>query len=136
MMQSITTEAKMENIERITVFMDREMEKINCPARQQIQIRIAIDEIVSNIVRYAYRQETGTVTVQFDYNESDRSILLTFSDKGFPFDPLQQAAPDITLPAEKRKIGGLGILLVRKTMDEVSYVRENGKNILRIKKKI
>ena len=132
----ITTEAKIENIEQITEFVDRKLEERECPVKQQIQIRTAIDEIVSNIARYAYTPDTGNVTVQFDYDESDRSVLLTFTDEGVPFDPLQQEDPDITLSAEERGIGGLGIYLVRKTMDDVSYVREDGKNILLIRKKI
>ena len=134
--KSITTEAKTENIEQITAFIDREMEKVNCPARQQTQVRMAVDEIVSNIARYAYTPDTGNVTVRFEYDEADGSLLLTFEDEGIPFDPLQREDPDTTLPAEKRKIGGLGIFLVRKTMDDVSYAREEGKNILRIRKKI
>ena len=134
--RTITTEAKIENIEQITEFVDRELEERGCPAKQQIRIRTAIDEIVSNIARYAYAPDTGNVTVQFNYDESDRSVLLTFTDEGVPFDPLQQEDPDTTLPAEEREIGGLGIFLVRKTMDEVGYVREDGKNILRIRKKI
>ena len=132
----ITTEAKTENIEQITAFVDRELEKRDCPARQLNQIRTAIDEIVSNIARYAYTPETGNVTVQFDYDEPERNVLLTFTDEGVPFDPFQRSDPDITLSAEERKIGGLGIFLVRKIMDDVRYIREDGKNILRIRKKI
>ena len=133
---AITTEAKTENIEQITAFVDRELEKRNCPLKQQIQIRTAIDEIVANIASYAYAPGTGSVTVRFDYDESDGSALLTFMDEGVPFDPLQRPDPDVTLSAEEREIGGLGIFLVRKTMDDVRYVREDGKNILRIRKKI
>ena len=133
---AITTEAKTENIEQITAFVDRELEKRNCPLKQQIQIRTAIDEIVTNIASYAYAPGTGSVTVRFDYDESDGSALLTFMDEGVPFDPLQRPDPDVTLSAEEREIGGLGIFLVRKTMDDVRYVREDGKNILRIRKKI
>ena len=135
-MKTITTEAKIENIEKITAFVDRKLEKVNCPARQQMQFRLAIDEIVSNVANYAYKPGTGNVTVQFDYDESAGDVLLTFTDEGVPFDPLQKAEPDVTLSAKEREIGGLGIFLVRKTMDEVSYAREDGKNILRIRKKI
>ncbi len=74
--------------------------------------------------------------MQFDYDEPERNVLLTFTDEGVPFDPLQRSDPDITLSAEERKIGGLGIFLVRKIMDDVRYIREDGKNILRIRKKI
>ena len=134
--KSITTEAKIENIEQITAFVDRELEKENCPARPAAQIRVAIDEIVSNVARYAYTPDTGSITVDFEYDEPGGDVLLTFTDEGAPFDPLQQADPDVTLPAEERRTGGLGIFLVRKMMDGVSYAREDGKNILRIRKKI
>ena len=135
-MKTITTEATIRNIETVTAFVDRELEALGCPLRPLMQIRVVIDEIVSNIARDAYAPGTGSVTVQFAFDEKDRTVSLTFVDEGIPFDPLQQEEPDISLPAAKRKIGGLGILLVRKTMDEVTYRREDGKNILCLRKRI
>ena len=133
---TITAEATAENIEAITEFVNRELEARECPYREQMQICVAIDEIVSNIARYAYTPDKGNVTVNFAYEEQDRTVVLTFTDEGIPYDPLQREDPDVSLPAEKRKIGGLGIYLVRKTMDRLSYRRENGKNILTVRKKI
>ena len=135
-MKMITMEARIENIEPITAFVEHELEAINCPPRPQMQIIVAIDELISNIANYAYAPGGGNVTVEFDYDEADRTIMITFTDEGVPYDPLQHEEPDISLPAEKREIGGLGIHLVRKTMDDMKYRYENGKNILTIFKRI
>ena len=135
-MKMITMEARIENIEPITAFVGHELEAINCPPQPQMQIIVAIDELISNIANYAYAPGGGTVTVEFDYDEADRTIMITFTDEGVPYDPLQHEEPDISLPAEKREIGGLGIHLVRKTMDDMKYRYENSKNILTIFKRI
>ena len=135
-MKTITMEARPESIEAITDFADRELEAVGCPLRPLMQIRVAIDELVSNIAHYAYSPGTGSVTVQFDFDPETRTVVLTFIDSGVPYDSLQNADPDVTLPVEKRRIGGLGIFLVRKTMDHMSYRRDGGRNILEIRKKI
>ena len=97
---------------------------------------MAVDEVMANVAMYAYAPGTGDVTVQFGFEEASRTASVTFIDGGVAFDPLAKEDPDVTLPAEQRKIGGLGIFLVKKTMDEVTYKREDGKNILCIRKKI
>ena len=103
--------------------------------KAQMQIDIAIDEIFSNIARYAYQQETGSVTVRMDTLDDPPRILLTFIDNGIPYNPLTKEMPDTTsLPARKRPIGGLGLFMVKKTMDSVTYSFENGQNILTILK--
>ena len=135
-MKTITKEAKTESIAEITDFVDGELLARDCPIRQLTQIRVAIDELVSNVVHYAYPSGTGLITVGFSFEEDTRTAVLTFEDDGIPYDPLKTAEPDISLPAEKRRIGGLGIFIVRRTMDDVSYVREDGRNILTIRKKI
>ena len=104
--------------------------------KQQMEIDIALDEILANISLYAYTHGTGTMEVNFDYEPEERTAVITFRDRGIPFDPLKRAAPDTTLSAAQRKIGGLGIFLVRKTMDSVEYRREDGYNVLTIRKKI
>ncbi len=135
-MKKITTAAKVESIEAVTNFVDRELEARDCPVKPLMQIRMAIDELVTNVASYAYVPGTGDITVCFDFDEQDRTVFLTFIDEGVPYDPLQAVEPDVTLPAAERKIGGLGIFLVRKTMDGMEYRREDGKNILTIRKKI
>lgn len=135
-METITKKAAIDQIPEITGFIDRELEACGCPARQQMQIDVAIDELLSNIALYAYPAGAGEVTVGFGFEAGSRTAVLMFSDSGIPYNPLEKPDPDISLPAEKRQIGGLGIFIVRKTMDEMNYSREDGKNILFIKKKI
>ena len=135
-LKTIVAEAITDSILPITEFADRELAARDCPVRQLMQIRVAIDEIISNIAYYAYPGKRGKVTVSFAFEEESRTAVLTFTDSGIPYDPLQYAEADVSLPASKRQIGGLGIFLVRKTMDSVSYRRENGMNILCIRKQI
>jgi len=104
--------------------------------KAQAQIDIAIDELFGNIAQYAYNPETGPATVRVEVQEDPMAVIITFIDHGVPYDPLKNEDPDITLSAEERKIGGLGIFMVKKTMDEISYQYKNGQNILTIKKKL
>ena len=129
-------EAVRENIPRITEFVDAALERMDCSVKAQMAIDIALDEILANICHYAYAPGTGTVEVCVDHDAENRTAEITFRDRGVPFDPLQKEDPDTTLTAEQRQIGGLGIFLVRKTMDAVEYRREDGCNVLTIRKKI
>ena len=129
-------EAVRENIPRITEFVDAALEQMNCSVKTQMAIDIALDEILANICHYAYAPGTGTVEVCVDHDAENRMAVVTFRDRGVPFDPLQKEDPDTTLTAEEREIGGLGIFLVRKTMDAVEYRHEDGFNVLTIRKKI
>ena len=99
-----------------------------------MQINIAIDEIFSNISYYAYQPNTGDVTVQLEISEEPAEVTITFIDQGIPYDPFSQEEPDTTLSADERKIGGLGIFMVKKSMDDLSYEYKDGKNILKMKK--
>jgi len=116
--------------------VDGELEQLNCSMKAQMQIDIAIDEIVANVSFYAYTPGTGNVEIGFDYEPESRTAVITFTDSGVPFNPLEKEEPDTGLTAEEREIGGLGIFLVRKTMDGMEYRREDGRNILTIRKKI
>ena len=133
--QEITVAAAVENLEAVTAFVDRCMEELGCSMRSQMQIDVAVDELFSNIAYYAYPPGSGTVTLRVEAAEPD-DVMLTFIDSGVPYDPLSRPDPDTTLSAEERKIGGLGIYMVKKSMDEISYAYEDGKNVLRIKKKL
>ena len=135
-MKELTTGAIIENIGAVTDFVDEQLEALGCGMKAETQINIAIDEIFSNIARYAYNPEVGSATVRIEVEEEPLSVILTFMDKGVPFDPLKNDAPDTGLSADERDIGGLGIFIVKKTMDEVSYEYKDGKNILKIKKQI
>ena len=135
-MKELTMLATLENIVPVTDFINAELEKLDCPLKAQMQIDVAVDELFGNIARYAYNPDTGPATVRVEVDPDPMSVLITFIDHGKPYDPLSNKAPDITAPVEDRPIGGLGIFLVRKTMDDVSYEYRNGQNILRIKKKM
>ena len=97
---------------------------------------MAIDEIFINIASYAYAPGTGDATVTMDYDAGSGMFSLTFSDSGIPYNPLLKEDPDVNLPAEERSIGGLGIFLVKKTMDDMRYEYRDGRNILTLMKKI
>ena len=135
-MKEMTIPATVENIEKVTAFVDGQLEQIDCPPKAQMQIDIAIDELFGNIAQYAYNPETSPATVRVEVTQSPISVVITFIDHGIPYDPLKTAEPDITLSAEERAIGGLGIFMVKKTMDEITYEYKNGQNILRIRKDI
>ena len=135
-MLEITVDAQIRNIPVVTSFVDEQLEQLGTAIKQQMAIDVAIDEIFTNIASYAYPGASGSATIRFDFDPEEKSAVITMIDSGIPFDPLQKPDPDVTLSAEERQIGGLGIFLVKKTMDQVLYRRENGKNILTIRKKI
>ena len=135
-MKTITGKASIDQIPVFTGFVDQELEACGCPIKQQMQIDVVLDELLSNIALYAYPAGPGEVTLSFEFDAGSRTAVLQFSDGGIPYNPTEMPDPDVSLPAEKREIGGLGIFIVRKTMDEMRYSRENGKNILTVKKAI
>lgn len=135
-MKELTIAATTENIETVTNFVNEQLEALDCPMRAQIQIDIAIDELFGNIAHYAYNPEVGSATVRVEVSQDPLAVIITFIDKGVPYDPLRNADPNVTLSAEERQIGGLGIYMVKKSMDEISYEYKNGQNILTIKKRI
>ena len=135
-MQELNLEASVANIPAVTDFVNAILEELDCPIKAQLQIDVAIDELFSNIAYYAYPDGAGEATVGFDFDPSTGFAAITFTDHGVPFDPLWSADPDTTLGPEERAVGGLGIFLVKKTMDEVSYRYADGANRLRILKRI
>lgn len=135
-MKELTIDATIGNIPEVTAFVDEQLEALDCPMKAQMQIDIAIDELMSNIARYAYNPDVGPATIRVEVTEDPMAVIITFIDNGIPYDPLSNEDPDITLSAEEREIGGLGIYMVRKTMDEVVYEYKDGQNILRIRKNI
>ena len=133
--QKITLPAVVDSIEKVTEFVNDRLQKSNIPQKIQTQIDVVIDELMSNVTKFAYRDgKTGDISVEMEVNEEE--IAMTFRDSGVPFNPLEQADPDVNAPLEQRKIGGLGLFLVRKTMDKLNYVYENGQNVLTVIKKL
>lgn len=135
-MKELNISATVENIAAVTAFVDEQLEELDCPMKTQLQVDVAIDELFGNIAHYAYNPEVGAATVRVEVTENPLSVVITFIDNGVPYDPLAKADPDVTLSAEEREIGGLGIYMVKKSMDDISYEYKNGQNILRIKKRI
>lgn len=133
-MDQLTVEAKTENLEEVLGFVDRHLEAMDCSPKVSVQIDVAVEELFVNIAHYAYSPGTGDATIDVEILKDPAAIAITFTDRGKPFDPLAKEDPDITLSAEERQIGGLGIYMVKKSMDEVAYEYKDGQNILRIKK--
>ena len=135
-MKELTIDATVENIEVVTDFVNEQLKLHGCSAKAQMQIDIAIDELFGNIAHYAYDPEVGPATVRVELKEDPLAVVITFIDGGVPYDPLKRADPNTSLSAEEREIGGLGIYMVKKTMDGISYEYRDGQNILTITKNI
>ena len=133
-MKELTVEAAIENIPLVTDFVNEQLEELGCSVKAQMQIDIAVDELFSNIAHYAYDHESGNATVRVETTKEPLAVVITFIDKGVPYDPLKRDDPDISLSAEEREIGGLGIYMVKKSMDGLSYEYKDGQNILTITK--
>ena len=133
-MEKIILDAAVENIETATRFVEGELQKYN--SLNIGQIAVAIDELFGNIAKYAYKDGAGKVEVQVEVTGETPVAAVTFIDSGIPYNPLKKADPDITLSAKERSIGGLGIYIVKKTMDEIWYDYRDGKNVVTIRKKL
>ncbi len=133
--EEITVEALAENTRGVLAMINRHLEASGCPARTQRQIGIAAEEVFVNIASYAYAPGSGPVTVKVKTEREPRSVEITLIDSGVPYDPLKKTDPDLSLPPEGRPIGGMGIFMIKKSMDEVTYERRDGQNILRILKR-
>ena len=126
-----------DQLEPVQGFIEEELEPYGCSPKTQFQLAVAVEEIFVNIAHYAYSSEqTGTATVRCCVGGDPLQVTIQFLDSGTPFNPLAKEDADITLSAEERGIGGLGILMVKKSMDAVDYAYEDGKNVLTIKKSI
>lgn len=131
-MARLETEAKTENLDKINDFTADIL--IGKPMKLLMQIDLAVEEIFVNIANYAYEDKIGKVWVECTLENDILTII--FEDEGKPFDPLKKDDPDVTASAEEREIGGLGIFLTKKLMDDVNYEYKNGRNVLTLVKKI
>jgi anti-sigma regulatory factor (Ser/Thr protein kinase) len=130
-MKELSIDAIIENLDAVLEFVADELETV--PMKLQTQIAIAVEEIFVNIAHYAYTPEIGDVLIRIAV---DDDVVIEFEDKGKPYNPLKKSDPDVALGAEEREVGGLGIFMVKKIMDAVEYKREDGKNLLTIRKSI
>ena len=129
--KELVVEAKLENLEKTIDFINAKLKTLEYPPDLQNEIDIAIEEIFMNIANYAYEPQTGEVAVSIS---TEDKTLIRFEDSGKPFNPLEQPAPDFEKPITARDIGGLGVFMVKKIMDEIEYTRQNNKNILTVTK--
>lgn len=135
-MKELIVEADRMNLPQVQMFIDEQLEEAGCPMLTQTTIDIAVEELFVNIANYAYGDGNGKAVVQVSVHEEPLSVEITFIDNGVQYDPLAKADPDTTLPAMQRQIGGLGIFMVKKSMDDICYEYKDGKNILAIKKNL
>ena len=135
-MADLTVDALVSNLDQVLAFVDSQLETMDCSMKTQMQIDVAVEEIYVNIANYAYAPATGKAWISVRPDPDTASVTIEFRDSGTPFNPLDKADPDVTLSAEERKIGGLGLYMVKKSMDHMDYCRRDGQNILTITKKL
>ena len=127
-----TFKANKDSLPEVTEFVEDVLESLDCPMRETMQISVAVEEIFVNIASYAYPDTAGDADVTIE--STDNNIIISFEDSGVPFNPLDKEDPDVAAKAEGDSIGGLGIYMVKKTMDNVEYRYENHHNLLVISK--
>ena len=135
-MKELVIDAKTENLDRVLEFVDKELETSGCSMRSKMQMDIAVEEIFVNIANYAYTPKTGRAVIRVDADDDPGRVTVIFKDTGIPYDPLAKEDPDITLSSEERQIGGLGIYMAKKSVDDIRYEYKNGENILSIRKNL
>lgn len=133
-MKELSLLAKTENLDQVLDFVNTQLEEQDCSMRAQLELDIAVEELFVNIAHYAYRPAEGPVTIQVAFHEDMVSVI--FIDGGIPYNPWERQDPDVTLSAEEREIGGLGIYMVKQSMNHVDYTYADGKNILTIQKQL
>lgn len=135
-MKKLILDAEVERMDDVIDFINAALEEHDVSMKTIMQIDIAVEELFVNIAHYAYHPEIGQATIEVDVEGEPPCAVIRFIDKGKPYDPLGKEDPDVTLGVEDREIGGLGIYMVKKSMDEVSYAYEDGQNKLTIRKRL
>lgn len=126
--------ARVENLNEVLEFVNNRLNGAGCPEMVRVQIDIAVEEIFVNIASYAYERDSGCATIKVEISYSPYKVAISFTDDGMPYNPLSRTDPDIDKPIEERPIGGLGIYMVKNTMDDVKYEYKDGHNIFTIAK--
>lgn len=136
MANEIEIKALTENLQELISFVDGNLEDMGVSMKAQMQIDIAVEELFVNIAHYAYAPDVGEAVISVAKDKEKNQISITFADSGKPYNPLEKLDPDVTLSAEERSIGGLGIFMVKKSMDDMRYEYKDGQNILTITKRL
>ena len=131
-----TFDAAVDQLDEVLAFVTDQLDQLDCPPKHRIQIEVAVEELFVNIASYAYRPGTGTADVTVEAFDNPKTVEITFKDSGVPYDPLAKQDPDISLSADDRQIGGLGIFMVKKSMDDMRYEYKDNQNVLTIRKVI
>lgn len=134
--RSIEVEATLTQLETVMSFLEEALEEAGCPMKTSMKIAVSIEELYVNVVNYAYTPLTGVciMMIQAEYEGEQGSVRIELRDKGKAFNPWLRENPDISLSAEEREIGGLGIYMVKQSMDRVDYHYENGENRVSVEK--
>lgn len=132
-MPRIQLAAKLENLEPMLAFIKQGAKKLGFDATKLNRMHLASEEALVNVINYAYPDKYGNIEITYEVKE-DKRFVVEIIDWGIPFDPLSLPKPDVEAPIEKRKVGGLGIYLIRTIMDEVNYRRDQNRNILTLTK--
>ena len=135
-MKTLTVKAKVHNLSRVLAFINKELDSAGCSKKSTFQIDVAVEELFVNIANYAYAPGSGDVTISITISGVPAVAEITLLDSGVPYDPVAKSDPDVTLDAEKRTIGGLGIFMVKQSMDEMLYERRDDLNLTTIRKRI
>ena len=133
-MQDITLQASDDTLYTVLDAIEAHLSKNGCPDSVKTEVLISVEEIYVNIAHYAYGGKAGEATVQMEVTQNPRICRVVFRDRGVPYNPLEKEDPDVSLSAEEREIGGLGIYMVKQCMDKIEYRYEDGYNILTIEK--
>lgn len=135
-MKQIIVPAKIEALGTVQEFIEQLLDENDCSMKIAMQISIAVEELFVNVAYYAYGEDEGDVTISFGLEDNPKQVVIDFIDNGMMFDPLAKKDADTILSAEEREIGGLGILMVKKSMDSVTYSYQDGQNKLTIRKEL
>ena len=132
----LEVDATIENLKQVMDFVNEPLAQASCPAKVQMQMELAVEEIFVNIANYAYAPGKGTATILLELQKEPFLMTITFIDHGVAYNPLEKEDPDVNLSAAERPIGGLGIFLTKEIMDHVSYEYKDGQNYLTLTKSL
>lgn len=134
--KELTVEARDEQLAVVQDYVQELLDSAGVSLKAQMQISIAVEEIFVNISHYAYTPNIGSATIRIRITENPPELTLVFLDRGIPYDPTKAESPDLSLPADEREVGGLGIFMTKQLVDKVSYEYRDGQNILTLLRRL
>jgi len=135
-MDSLIIQAGMDNLEKMIRFIEERYSILVSNKKMISQMRLVTEEVLMNIIHYAYPGEKGNVEIDYEYDPDNLLLTISFIDEGISFNPLEVSDPKLNVEMENRKVGGLGIFLIKKLMDFAQYERQNNHNILKLQKRV